>query len=165
MQKKKETYIRENQDNRRRSHGVPEGAEESSHSIILYEDLYARLQYQHVSSDRRARLHEQEGLCIVNTLSWCYVRLDQDCIVLHCTLLYCKVRYSSRRRNLALPDVSQSSHTACVLPYPPYLTNVLSCPTQLPDEGHRGTLDHEAVRNQIAQITPSLESCDAIRRY
>jgi hypothetical protein len=42
--RKKKTDIRENQDNKRR-HGVPEGAEESSHSVILYEDLYARLQY------------------------------------------------------------------------------------------------------------------------
>jgi hypothetical protein len=59
--KKKDTDIRENQDNKRRRHGVPQGAEEPPHSIILYEDLYACLQYQHVSSDRRAHLHEQEG--------------------------------------------------------------------------------------------------------
>ena len=91
-----------------------------------------------------------------------YVRLDQDCILLHCTLLYCTVRYSSRRRNLALPAVSQSSHAACLHPHPPYLANVPSCPTQLPHEGHRGPLDHEAFRNQIAQITPSLQSSDAI---
>jgi hypothetical protein len=91
--KKKDSDIRENQDKKRR-HGVPEGAEESSHSIILYEDLHARLQDQHVSSDRRARLHEheEEGQCIVNTLSWDAV-LGSIKIVLYCTVLYSTVQF------------------------------------------------------------------------